>query len=74
MPYAAASCALHRARPAHGVRVALRPAAAGYRVDVHLWPPELGGGRHEEYVRHQREFAPASELDIKAIRARSNEC
>ena len=53
---------LHRARLAHGVCEALRPAAARDRVDVHLWLPELGVGHGEGYARHQREFAPASDL------------
>jgi hypothetical protein len=46
------------------VRDPLRSAAAGDHADVHLWLPEPGVGRREEYIRHQREIAPASELRI----------
>src|SRR5712671_2308990 len=61
-PNAAREHKLHRAGLAQRTREPLRAAAAGDRADVHLGLAELGVGRREEYVGHQRELAPASEL------------
>ena len=61
-PHAAREHKLHRAGLAHRTCEPLRAATASDRADVHLGLAELGVGRREEYVCHQRELAPASEL------------
>jgi hypothetical protein len=61
-PHAAREHKLHRAGLAHRTREPLRAATASDRADVHLGLAELGVGRREKYVCHQRELAPASEL------------
>jgi len=61
-PHAAREHKLHREGLDYRTRNPLRTATAGDRADVHLGLAELGIGRREEYVCHQRELAPASEL------------